>query len=56
MWDGPTYLSTVLVRDRLIGYDLLGETLVVLAERAPDAEGIAPVGIDWYMMPDWAVR
>lgn len=56
VWDGPTYLSTVLVRDRLIGYDLLGETLVVLAERAPDAEGIAPVGIDWYMMPAWAVR
>ena len=56
VWDGPTYLHTMLVRDRLIGYDLLGTTLVVLVERAPDAKGIAPLAIDWYIMPDWAVR
>ena len=50
-WDGPRYLRTVMVRDRLIGYDVLGKTLAVLVERKPHTNGIAPLAIDWYMIP-----
>ena len=56
VWAGPNYLRNVVVRDRLIGYDLLGKTLVVLVERSPGPDGIAKLAIDWYEMPDWAAQ
>lgn len=48
IWDGVTYRATVRIRDRLIGYDILGATLVALVERKPDRYGIAQRAIDWY--------
>ena len=54
VWAGPNYLRTVVVRDRLISYDLLGKTLVVLVERSPGPDGIAKLAIDWYEVPDLA--
>ena len=56
VWAGSNYLRTVVVRDRLISYDLLGKTLVVLVERSPGPDGIAKQAIDWYEMPDWAAQ
>ena len=53
MWDGPAYLTTVEIRDRLVGYDLLGNVLVALVERQPDRDGIAARGIDWYEVPQF---
>lgn len=43
------FLGSVRIRDRLIGYDVLGTTLTVLVER-PLARGdvVARRGIDWY--------
>lgn len=47
--DGARYLGSVEVRDRLLGFDVVGHTLVVLAERAePDASGVRPLAVDWY--------
>jgi len=51
VWDGPEYLATVEIRDRLVGFDLLGDLLVALVEREPDGDGIAARGIDWYVVP-----
>lgn len=48
IWAGTEYVKTVRIRDRLIGYDLLGGTLAALVERAPGREGIARRAIDWY--------
>ncbi len=48
VWIGTEYAGAVQVRDRLMGYDILGSTLVVLVERAPDRIGIAQQAIDWY--------
>ena len=48
VWAGPNYLRTIVVRDRLISYDLLGKALVVLVERTPGPNGIARRAIDWY--------
>ena len=48
VWIGTEYAGTVQVRDRLMGYDMLGSTLVVLVERTPDRIGIAQQAIDWY--------
>ncbi len=56
VWAGSNYLRTVVVRDRLISYDLLGKTLVVLVERSPGPDGIAKLAMDWYEMPDWATQ
>ena len=39
------------IRDRLIGFDLHGETLATLVERAVaegDADGIPDREVDWY--------
>lgn len=43
------FLGSVRIRDRLVGYDVLGTTLAVLVER-PLARGdvVARRGIDWY--------
>ncbi len=48
LWVGVEYAGTVQIRDRLIGYDILGSTLVALVERTPDRNGIAQRAIDWY--------
>ncbi len=48
IWAGSVYVETVRIRDRLIGYDLLGTTLAALVERAPGSDGIARRAIDWY--------
>ena len=48
IWVGTEYAGTVRIRDRLIGYDILGSTLVALVERTPDRSGVAQRAIDWY--------
>ena len=48
IWMGTEYAGTVRIRDRLIGYDILGSTLVALVERTPDRNGVAQRAIDWY--------
>lgn len=53
VWDGPEYLATVEIRDRLMGFDLLGDWLVAHVEREPDRDGIAARGIDWYAVPQF---
>ena len=40
--------ATVRIRDRLMGYELMGSTLVALVERRPGPDGIAQRAIDWY--------
>ena len=45
---GTEYAGTVRIRDRLMGYDLLGSTMAALVERQPDRNGIAGRAIDWY--------
>ena len=42
------HVGTVRTKDRLLGYDLYGSTLVALVEREPDADGIAYRWADWY--------
>lgn len=51
VWEGLEYVGTVAIQDRLVGYDLLGDILVALVERAPGPEGIAPRAVDWYPVP-----
>ena len=48
IWVGTEYVRTVRIRDRLIGFDILGSTLVALVERTPDRSGVAQRAIDWY--------
>ena len=48
IWIGREYSGTVRIRDRLLGYDILGSTLVALVDREPDRYGIAQRAIDWY--------
>ena len=52
VWTGTKYAGAVQIQDRLVGYDILGSTLVALVERRPDQHGIAPRGIDWYDIAD----
>ncbi len=48
VWIDTEYAGTVRIRDRLMGYDILGSTLVALVERKPDRYGIAQRAVDWY--------
>lgn len=48
VWIGTEYVGTVRIRDRLVGYDVLGSTLAALVQRAPRPDGIAQRAIDWY--------
>ena len=50
MWIGADYAGTVSIRERLLGFDLLGSTLVALVERRPGPDGIALRAIDWYQI------
>lgn len=48
---GADFKGSLRVRDRLIGFDLHGETLATLVERAlteDDADGIPDRAVDWY--------
>lgn len=47
------FLGSVRIRDRLIGYDVLGTTLTTLVERPlVQGEVVARRGIDWYDIGD----
>ncbi|MYF63810.1 MAG: hypothetical protein F4058_00050 [Rhodothermaceae bacterium] len=56
IWIDTTYVGTVRVDDRLMGFDIFDSTLVTLVERAPDDDGIAERAIDWYDLGeiDWS--
>ncbi len=49
------FVGSVRVNDRIEGFDLLGSTLVVLAERLPpdDPGGIPARAVDWYDIGEW---
>ena len=48
IWTDTAYTGAVRVRDRLMGFDIFGSTLVTLVERTPGADGIGERAIDWY--------
>lgn len=48
IWADTAYAGAVRVRDRLMGFDIYGSTLVTLVERTPGADGIGDRAIDWY--------
>lgn len=48
IWTGTEYAGAVRVRDRLMGFDIFGSTLVTLVERTPGEDGIDEWAIDWY--------
>lgn len=51
VYENTEYVATVKVRDRMLGFDLVGSTLVVLVERQlgpDDADGIPDRAVDWY--------
>ncbi len=51
IYAGTEYLGVVQVRDRAVGFDLRGSTLVVLVNRPvgpDDPDGFPDRGIDWY--------
>ena len=55
MYENAEYVGSVSIRDRLIGFDLLGSTLVVLVERQvgpDDTDGIPDRALDWYEIGD----
>jgi hypothetical protein len=51
LYSGVEFLGRVKIRDRVLGFDLMGSTLAVLVERSEtDLEGIPIRAIDWYRM------
>ena len=51
LYDGAHYIGTVLIRDALLGLDLLDSIMVALVERPVgpgDADGIRNLALDWY--------
>ena len=51
----PAYLGAVQLRHKVVGFDILGETLVVLVDRPvrpSDPAGIPQRGVDWYRLAD----
>ena len=48
LYGGTEYVGSVQIKDRVLGYDLYGSTLVVLVERPLDADGIGWRALDWY--------
>ena len=50
------FVGSVRVHDRVLGFDLLGSTLVLVVERQlrpDDADGIAERAVDWYDVGGW---
>jgi hypothetical protein len=53
VFDGERHVGRARVRDRVLGFDVLDTTLVVLAERGTrDANGLRPLHLDWYRVPE----
>jgi hypothetical protein len=53
VFDGGRYLGSVAVRDRMLSFDILGSTLVILAERRVlNADGLQIRELDWYRIMD----
>lgn len=48
VYQGTALLGSVRVRDRLVGFDILGSTLVTLVDRPTPPDMAADRGIDWY--------
>ena len=51
VYENTEYVATVKVRDRMLGFDVVGSTLVVLVERQlgpNDADGVPDRTVDWY--------
>lgn len=51
VYENTEFVATVKVRDRMLGFDVVGSTLVVLVERQlgpEDADGIPDRAVDWY--------
>lgn len=51
VYENAEYVASVKVRDRMLGFDVMGSTLVVLVERrlgVGDADGVPDRGVDWY--------
>ncbi len=51
VYQGEEFYGTVMVRDRMIDFDVVGSTLAVLVERGigpGDPDGVADRAIDWY--------
>lgn len=50
------FIGSIRVDDRIMGFDVLGSTLVVLVERPlspEDPDGIADRAVDWYDISEW---
>ena len=50
------FVGSVRVHDRVLGFDLLGSTLVVVVERQlrpDDPDGIPERAVDWYDVGEW---
>ena len=55
----PAFVGSVKVSDHMMGFDLVGSTLVVLVERAAgpdDSDGIPDHMIDWYDVGEFLSR
>ena len=54
--ENAAFVGSVRVNDRIMGFDLLGSTLVVVVERQlspDDPDGIAERAVDWYDVSEW---
>lgn len=51
VYEDTEYVASVKVRDRMLGFDVVGSTLVVLIERPlgpEDEDGVPDRAVDWY--------
>lgn len=51
VYENARFVASVKVRDRMVGFDVAGSTLVVLVERQlgpEDADGVPDRAVDWY--------
>ena len=51
VYENTEYVASVKVRDRMLGFDVVGSTLVVLVERPlgpEDVDGVPDRAVDWY--------
>ena len=55
VYENTEYVASVKVRDRILGFDVVGSTLVVLVERPlgpEDVDGVPDRAVDWYDIGD----